>query len=87
MLFVNCSDHLVYTRVVLKPKATALKAYKMPALIKRDEEFTVYEYDNGYMLQCSGRDDKDEWATSKVIYSDQPKLIEGIIDLLKLPKS
>ena len=59
----------------------------MANIVKRDEEFTVYEYDNGYMLQCSGRDDKDEWATSKVIYSDQPKLIEGIIDLLKLPKS
>lgn len=59
----------------------------MAAIVKRDEEFTVYEYDNGYMLKCSGRDDKDEWATYKVIYSDQPKLIEGILDLLKLPKS
>lgn len=59
----------------------------MAAITKREEEFRVYEYDNGYMLECSGRDSSDEWATSKVIYSDQPSLIEGIIDLLKLPKS
>ena len=59
----------------------------MAAIVKRDEDFTVYEYDNGYMLQCAGRDSNDEWATSKVIYSDQPSLIEGIIDILKLPKS
>ena len=59
----------------------------MAAIVKRDEDFTVYEYDNGYMLQCSGRDDNDEWATSKVVYPDQPSLIEGIIDLLKLPRS
>ena len=59
----------------------------MAAIVKREEEFRVYEYDNGYMLECSGRNSSDEWATSKVIYSDQPSLIEGIIDLLKLPKS
>ena len=59
----------------------------MANLVKRDEEFTVYEYDNGYMLQCGGRDSDDSWATSKVIYPDQPSLIEGIIDLLKLSKS
>ena len=59
----------------------------MPALTKRDEEFTVYEYDNGYMLQCSGRDDKDEWATSKMMYHRVDDMINGILDLLKLPKS
>ena len=59
----------------------------MAAIVKRDESFTIYEYDNGYMLECSGRNSSDEWATSKVIYPDQPSLIEGIIDLLKLPKS
>ena len=66
---------------------TALKAYKMPALTKRDEEFTVYEYDNGYMLQCSGRDDKDEWTTSKLIFNKTEDLMNGILELMKLPKS
>ena len=59
----------------------------MEKLAKRDEDFTVYEYDNGYMLQCIGRSEDDGWVTSKVIYPDQPSLIQGIVDLLKLPKS
>ena len=59
----------------------------MANIVKRDEEFTVYEYDNGYMLQCSGRDDKDDWATSKLMYSRVDDMINGILDLLKLPKS
>ena len=59
----------------------------MGKLAKRDEDFTVYEYDNGYMLQCAGRSDDDEWVTSKIIYPDQPSLMAGIVDLLKLPKS
>lgn len=68
------------------PKVTPSKASNMQ-LTKRDENFTVYEYDNGYMLECSGRNASDDWTTSKVIFSDQPALFEGIIDLLKLPKS
>ena len=59
----------------------------MANIVKRDEEFTVYEYDNGYMLQCSGRDDKDDWATSKLMYTRVDDMINGILDLLKLPKS
>lgn len=59
----------------------------MAKLAKRDESITIYEYDNGYMLECSGRDVNDDWATSKVIYPDQPSLIEGIIDFLKITKN
>ena len=59
----------------------------MANIVKRNEEFTVYEYDNGYMLQCSGQDDKDDWATSKLMYSRVDDMINGILDLLKLPKS
>ena len=58
----------------------------MGNIVKRDESFTVYQYDNGFMLECGGRNEDDEWVTSKVIYVDQPTLIEGIIDILKLPK-
>jgi hypothetical protein len=59
----------------------------MAKLVKRDESCTIYEYDNGFMLECNGRDDSDDWTTTKVIYPNQAALIEGIIDLLKLPKS
>ena len=74
-------------RVVSKPKVIQLKVSKMPAITKRDESFTVYEYDNGFMLECSGRNQNDDWTTAKVIHKDTQGLLEGIIDLLKLPKS
>ena len=66
---------------------TALKAYKMPALTKRDENFSVYEYDNGYMLECSGRNQNDDWTTSKLIFTKAEDLMNGILELMKLPKS
>lgn len=59
----------------------------MAALTKRDENFTVYQYDNGFMLECGGRDEDDNWATSKVMYLNEGTMIEGIRELLKLPKS
>ena len=59
----------------------------MTSIVKRDESFTVYEYDNGFMLECSGRDSNDNWATSKVMYLNEGTLFEGIKEILKLPKS
>ena len=86
-LFVNCSDHLVYIRVVLKHKATASSQSNMAKILKREESCTIYEYDNGYMLEVSGRDSGDDWVTSKVIYNKPEELINGLLELLKLPKS
>lgn len=59
----------------------------MASITKRDESFTVYEYDNGFMLECSGRDSDDSWATSKVMYLNEGTMIEGIRELLKMPKN
>ena len=59
----------------------------MAELVKRDEDFTVYEYDNGYMLQCAGRDDNDDWVTSKVVYNSVDQLFVGIQELLQIPKN
>ena len=58
----------------------------MASITKRDESFTVYEYDNGFMLECSGRDDDNNWATQKVIHANLELLLEGIRDILTLPK-
>lgn len=86
--------HYVSSCVLLASKivashnmVTALKVYKMPALIKRDESFSVYEYDNGYMLECNGRNQNDDWTTSKVIFTKAEDLMNGILELMKLPKS
>ena len=34
---------------------------------KVNDNFTVYRYENGYMLEISGRDKDGEWKTSKII--------------------
>ena len=78
---------MVYIRVVLNPKVTASNQYNMAKIIKREESCTIYEYDNGYMLEVSGRDSDDDWVTSKVIYNKPEELINGLLELLKLPKS
>lgn len=33
---------------------------------KRDEDFRIYTYDNGYLIEVGGRDEEGEWVTSKV---------------------
>jgi hypothetical protein len=56
-------------------------------LAKVDESFTVNRYDNGFMLEISGRDHDDDWATSKIIVSDIEQLIDLVKEAAMLPKS
>lgn len=36
-------------------------------LIKVNESFTVYMYDNAYMIEVSGRDNENEYKTVKLM--------------------
>jgi hypothetical protein len=38
-------------------------------LTTADDSLNVYFYDNGYMVEVSGRDDNDDWTTAKVMCS------------------
>lgn len=42
---------------------------------KVNDNFTVYMYDNGYMLEISGRDSNENWVTAKVLCKDIDELI------------
>ena len=46
---------------------------------KVSENFTVSMYDNGFMIEISGRDKKDEWKTVKLIVPT----IEELVELVK----
>lgn len=48
-------------------------------LVKVNDNFNVYMYDNGYMLEISGRDDNENWATAKILCKD----LDALIDLIK----
>lgn len=39
-------------------------------LAKASDSFTVYIYDNGYMVEVSGRDKSDDWASAKIMCAD-----------------
>jgi len=36
-------------------------------LSKCGDSLTVNMYDNGFMVEVSGRDDKDDWKTAKIM--------------------
>jgi hypothetical protein len=54
-------------------------------LAKVNDEFTVYRYDNGYMLQVGGQDADNEWVESKTIFVTQEELLKNISKILDLP--
>ena len=44
-------------------------------LIKVNENFQIYMYDNGFMVEVNGRDADDEWATAKIMVHSVDDLI------------
>jgi hypothetical protein len=44
-------------------------------LNKVNDNFTVYMYDNGYMLEINGRDDNENWVTAKILCNELDQLV------------
>jgi len=44
-------------------------------LTKVNENFSIYMYDNGFMIEVGGRDDDDEWITAKIMVSTVDELV------------
>lgn len=49
-------------------------------LAKVNDNFNVYMYDNGFMLEISGRTDSEEWATAKVLCNTLDELVALITE-------
>lgn len=62
------------------------KMSKLSKLSKVNESFTVNRYDNGYMIEVSGRDDENDWKTSKIMCSTREELFEVINEALDMEK-
>jgi hypothetical protein len=54
-------------------------------LSKVNESFTVNRYDNGFMIEVSGKDDEGEWKTSKILCNDQESLLTLVKEAVTLP--
>lgn len=55
-------------------------------LLKVNDNFTVYMYDNGYMLEISGRDDNEDWTTAKILCSTLEELVSLINEASVMPR-
>jgi hypothetical protein len=42
---------------------------------KVSEQFTVYRYDNGFMIEVSGRDNNEDYKTAKILVQDVDQLL------------
>lgn len=48
---------------------------KLTKLAKVNDSFTVNRYDNGWMVEVSGRNKKDDWATAKIMCNTEDDLV------------
>ena len=53
-------------------------------LVKVNESFTIYRYDNGFMIEVSGKDHEDEWKTSKLMCSTEEELIALVKEAISI---
>jgi hypothetical protein len=51
---------------------------KLNKLDKVSDSFTIYRYDNGWMIEISGRDTENDWKTTKIVCNTEEQLIEMI---------
>ena len=48
---------------------------KLNKLAKVNENISLNRYDNGFMVEVSGRDKKEEWKNSKTVCNTEEELI------------
>ena len=49
---------------------------KFNKLNKVSENISIYRYDNGWMVELTGRDEESDWKTSKILCNTEEELIE-----------
>lgn len=55
-------------------------------LAKVNESVNVYFYDNAYMVEVSGRDSNDDWASVKLVCRDLSEVHAILEEVESLPK-
>ena len=56
-------------------------------LSKVNDSVTVNIYDNGFMIEVSGRDHDDEWSQVKIVCSDLDIVNAVLQEIVKMDKS
>ena len=55
---------------------------KLSKILKVNESFTINRYDNGFMIEVSGRDEENDWKNCKVLCNTREELFEVINEAL-----
>ena len=55
-------------------------------LVKVSDNLNVYMYDNGFMVEVSGRDDNDDWKTAKIMCTNIEEVTEILKEAAGLPR-
>ena len=53
-------------------------AKKLTKLSKVNENITINRYDNGFMVEVSGKDSESDWKTAKVLCNTEDEMIAVI---------
>lgn len=53
-------------------------ANKLTKLAKVNDSFSIYRYDNGWMVEISGRDKKEDYKTAKILCNTEEELVSLI---------
>lgn len=56
-------------------------------LVKVNDSFTVYMYDNGFMLEIAGNDASENWNNSKIVCISMADLVELIQEATELERN
>jgi hypothetical protein len=68
------------------PKAKVTVSKVSDKLTKVNENFSVYMYDNGFMLEVSGKDADGEYKTAKIMVATGEQLIALIAEVVEMER-
>jgi glycine cleavage system H lipoate-binding protein len=51
---------------------------KLSKLARVNESININRYDNGWMVEVSGRDDDSDWKTAKILCNTEEEMIAVI---------
>jgi hypothetical protein len=57
---------------------------KLKKLAKVNESITINRYDNGFMVEVSGKDSEDDWKTAKVLCASEEEMLAVVKEWNKL---
>ena len=56
-------------------------------LAKANDSFTICMYDNGFMVEVSGKNKKDDWSTAKIVCSTLDQLLAIITEITEMERA